>query len=117
MLPTRALGFRCRSWQGGMAVSRRTLRFHCVDSRMGLDSRFARICGRSAERDCVAREVSEGSAILFDSAVWLAFLGSVCRVHLDSAIIRHAVLRSSDGGEALIEKCFPENLARWQSNW
>jgi hypothetical protein len=83
---------------------------------MGLDSLLARICGRGAERDCVAREVSEGSAVLFDSAVWLAFLGSVYRVHLDSSTSRRAVLRTSDGGEALIEKCFPENLPCWQFN-
>jgi hypothetical protein len=84
---------------------------------MGLDSLLACICSRGSECDCLAREVSEGSAILFDSAVWLAFLGSVCRVHLDSSTSRHAVLRTSDGGEALIEKCFPENLAGWQLNW
>jgi hypothetical protein len=84
---------------------------------VGLDSLLACIYSRGSERDRLAREVSEGSTVLFDSTVWLAFLGGVCRAHLDSTIVRYAVLQHLEGGGTLIEKCFSENLPCWKFNW
>jgi hypothetical protein len=83
---------------------------------VGLDSLLA--CNRSSNpgRDFFAREVSEGAAFVFDSALWVAFLGGVCGALLAPATHRQFVLGTLDRGEALIEKCIPQNIARWQPN-
>ncbi len=67
-------------------------------------------------RDFLAREVSEGAAIVLNSAVRVAFLGGVCGARLASALDRQLVFHTLDGGEALIEECIPQNIARWQPN-
>jgi len=77
-----------------------------------LDSRLALNCGRRPRRDFPAREVSEGAAIIFNPEVWVAFLDGLCRARMASAAIRHRLLGTLDGREALIEKCFPKNIAR-----
>jgi hypothetical protein len=79
---------------------------------VGLDSVLARNCSRDSDRDRVAREVSEGAAIVFDCSIWVAFLGGLRGARLASATARQFLLRTLDGEEALIEKCFPENIAR-----
>jgi hypothetical protein len=80
---------------------------------VGLDSVLARNRSRDPDRDFLAREVSEGAAVVLDCSIRVAFLGGLCGAPLASPIIRRRVLRALDGGEALIEKCFPENIARW----
>jgi hypothetical protein len=83
---------------------------------MGLDSFLARVCSRIPGRDFFAREVQEGAAFVFDSAARVAFLGGVRGAPLAPATPCRLVLRTLDGGEALIEKCIPQNIARWQPN-
>jgi hypothetical protein len=78
---------------------------------VGVDSLLARSCSRDPNRDFLTREVSEGTAVVFDCSIWVAFLGGLRGARLASPIIRHPVLRALDGGEALIEKRFPENIA------
>src|SRR5258708_5550524 len=80
----------------------------------GLDSRLAHKCSRDPGCDLFAREVSEGAAIVLDSAVRVAFLGGVCGARLGAFTIDHFVPHNFDCGEALIEKCIPQNIARWQ---
>jgi hypothetical protein len=63
--------------------------------------------------DRLARDVSEGATVLPDSAVRLAFLGGVRGPYLGSCIVRHHHLVSWNREEALIEKCVPQNIARW----
>jgi hypothetical protein len=79
---------------------------------VGLDSRLARNRSRASGRDFPAHEVSEGAAIVFDRSIWVAFLGGLRGARLASATARQFLLRTLDGEEALIEKCFPENIAR-----
>jgi hypothetical protein len=83
---------------------------------MGLDSLLASGRGRIAGRDFFAREVSEGAAFVFDSAARVAFLGSVCGTPLAPDTPCYVVLATLDSGEALIEKCIPQNIAHWQPN-
>jgi hypothetical protein len=78
---------------------------------VGLDSLLARHCGRNPDRDCLAREVLEGTAVLFDSSIWVALLGGLRRAGLASSIDIRLVLASLDGEGALIEESFPENIA------
>jgi hypothetical protein len=80
-----------------------------------MDHLLAHNCRRDSGCDFPAREVREGAEFVLDSAVWLAFLGGLCRVRLATAIDRHPILGTLDGGEALIEKWLPQNFARWQS--
>jgi hypothetical protein len=77
-----------------------------------LDSLLARNCGCDPGRDFLACEVSEGAAVIFNSEVWVAFLGGLCRARMASATAREFLLRALDGEEALIEECLPENIAR-----
>jgi hypothetical protein len=79
---------------------------------VGLDSRLARNRSRASGRDFPAREVSEGAAIVFDCSICVAFLGGLRGARLASTTARQFLLRTLDGEEALIEKCFPENIAR-----
>jgi hypothetical protein len=79
---------------------------------VGLDSLLARVCGCVSERDLFAREVSEGAPVVFDCSIWVAFLGGLRGARLVSSGNRRRVLRTLDGEEALIEKCFPENIER-----
>jgi hypothetical protein len=78
-----------------------------------LDPLLARHYSRVSGGDRLAREVSEGATVLLDSAVRLAFLGGVRRPYLGSCIVWHHHLVSWDREEALIEKCVPQNIARW----
>jgi hypothetical protein len=78
-----------------------------------LASRVALICGRGPGRDFFACEVSESAAILFNSKVWLAFLGGLRRARVGSATGGDFLLYEPGVEEALIEKCFPKNIARW----
>jgi hypothetical protein len=84
---------------------------------MGLDSFLARVCRRIPGRHFLAREVQEGAAFVFDSAVRVAFLGSVCGVPVAPDTPRLVVFPRLDSMEALIEKCIPQNIARWQHDW
>jgi hypothetical protein len=59
----------------------------------------------------VAREVSEGAAFVFDSALGLALLGGIRRVHLAAVADRQLVLQAADGGETLIARSVPQNIA------
>jgi hypothetical protein len=81
---------------------------------MGLDSLLAGGRGRIAGRDFFAREVSEGAAFVFDSAARVALLGRVCGAPLAADTPCHDVLATLDSGEALIEECIPQNIARRQ---
>jgi len=63
-------------------------------------------CNRDSHCDLFAREVSEGAAVVLDSAVWLAFLGGLRRHCLGSATIRFRILRNTLGGEALMKGAF-----------
>jgi hypothetical protein len=83
---------------------------------VGLDSLLARDCSSDPDRDFFAREVSEGAAFVLNCTVRVAFLGGVCGARLASAIARQLDLHTLDGGEALIEKCIPQNIARWKPN-
>jgi len=96
-----------------MAGSRCALRFHCIDSRVGLDFHLARNCSRNSDRDHLAPEVSEGAGVVLDSAVRVAFLGGLRGSCLGSAFIRRPSVGSLDRKDALIEKCIPQNIARW----
>jgi hypothetical protein len=78
---------------------------------VGLDSVLARNCSRDSGRDRIAREVSEGAAIVFDCPIWVAFLGGLPGAPVASAGDRQFLLRTLDGEEALIEKCFPKNIS------
>jgi len=69
---------------------------------MGLDSFLARDRGGDSQRDHLTCEVPESAAVLFDSAVGLAFLGGLCRASMGSCVIRFLILCSPDGKEALI---------------
>jgi hypothetical protein len=80
---------------------------------VGLDSLLARNCSRDPDRDRLACEVSEGDAVIFNSEVWVAFLGGLCRARMASATAREFLLHALDVEEALIEECLPENFARW----
>jgi hypothetical protein len=84
---------------------------------VGVDHFLAHNCSCASGCDFLACEVSEGAAFVLDSTVWVAFLGGLCRVHLATAVDRHPILRTLDGGEALIGECIPQNIARRQLNW
>jgi hypothetical protein len=84
---------------------------------VGLDSLLAGDRSRNPGRDFFAREVQEGAAFVFDSAARMAFLGGICGAPLAPATPRQLVLDTLDGGEALIEKCIPQNIACWQPDW
>jgi hypothetical protein len=85
---------------------------------MGLDFVLANDYRRASDCDFFAREVPEGAAVVFDSSIWMAFLGGLCGNSLASTIVLHDLPGGSDGGEALIEKCFPEDIAGAQhSRW
>jgi hypothetical protein len=79
---------------------------------VGLDFVLARNCRRDSDRDRVARKVPEGAAIVFNCSSWVAFLGGLRGARLASATARQFLLGTLDGEEALIERCFPENIAR-----
>jgi len=49
---------------------------------MGLDSHLADNHPGAAHIDLPACEISEGAAIIFNTAFWVAFLGSLCGVPL-----------------------------------
>jgi hypothetical protein len=97
-----------------MAAARRALRFHCGDDRVDLDSLLAHDRSRNPCRDFLAREVQKGAAFIFDSSARVAFLGGVRGAFLAPATPYRLVSRTLDGEEALIEKCIPQNIARWQ---
>jgi hypothetical protein len=78
---------------------------------VGLDSLLARHCGRDPDRDFLAREVSESTAVVFDSSIWMALLGGLRRAGLASSIVTCLDLHSLDDEESLIEEPFPENIA------
>jgi hypothetical protein len=82
-----------------------------------LDPLLARNCSRDPDRDFLACEISESASFVLDCAAWVAFLGGVCGARLASAIARQLDFRTVDGGEALIEKYIPQNIARWQPKW
>jgi len=84
---------------------------------VGLDHTLAHNCSRDSGCDFLAREVSEGAAVVLDTAVWMAFLERVCRARLAPAVVSQLDFRRLDGEEALIEKCIPKNIARRQLNW
>jgi hypothetical protein len=85
---------------------------------MGLDFVLANDYRRDSVCDFLAREVPEGAAVVFDSSIRVAFLGGLRGVRLASSIVCHPVPGKSDVGEALIEKCFPQNIAGSQhSRW
>lgn len=79
---------------------------------MGLDSLLAGNCSGDSDIDHLAREVSEGAAFLFDSAVWVAFLGGVCRPGLAATLVCRRDAGTLDSGRALIEQCIPQNIGR-----
>jgi hypothetical protein len=79
---------------------------------VGLDSVLASNYSRDSDRDRVAREVSEGAAIVSGCPIRMAFLGGLRGARLASATARQFLLCTLDGKEALIERCFPENIAR-----
>jgi hypothetical protein len=81
-----------------------------------VDSLLAGDRSRNPDRDFFTREVQEGAAIVFDSAARVAFLGGICGTPLAPATSRQLVLSTLDEGEALIEKCIPQNIACWQPN-
>lgn len=72
---------------------------------MGLDSFLADDCGRDPGGDFPAREVSKGTAFVFNSARRLALLDSICRAQLGSAIDRLCYLPTSHV-EALLKSAF-----------
>src|SRR5262249_6186251 len=111
VLRARARRFWSRSYQGGMAVPRRTLRFDCGDCRLGLDPLLAVNYRRNSGGDLLACEVSESTAVVLDSAGGVAFFGGLCRPCLGSLFSLHLVFRGSGSGEALIENRFPQNIA------
>jgi hypothetical protein len=76
-----------------------------------LDSLLAGNCSRDPDRDLLAPEVSEGPPVVLDCSIWVAFLGGLSGARLASTTDRQFLLRTLDGEEALIEKCFPENIA------
>src|SRR5579864_9491092 len=82
---------------------------------MVLDFLLAHVCSGAASCDFLTREVSEGAAFVFNSAVGVAFLGGLCRARVAPAAARclnsYTVL---DHGEALSAKRVPQNIARWQ---
>src|SRR5262249_25284969 len=88
----------------------------CTDCGVGLDSVLAYDSRCASHCDCVARKVSEGTAFIVDSTPWVAFLGGLFGPRLASRIARDRVLVPFHR-EALVEECFPENIARWQSGW
>jgi hypothetical protein len=79
---------------------------------VGLDSLLARDRSCDPGGDLLAREASEGAAEVLNCAVGLAFLGGVCGAGMAPAIARERDLRRTDGEEALIEKCIPQNIGR-----
>lgn len=79
-----------------------------------MDSVLARDCGGDSQRNHLTREIPEGAAVLFDSAVRLAFLGGLRRASMGSSANRLLVVRDSYGKEALIARCIPKDIARWQ---
>src|SRR5215475_4878964 len=98
-----------------MAASRCALRFDCFDRRMGMDSVLANDCRRASYCNCVACKVSEGAALIVDSAVWMAFLDGVRGPCLASGIARRGVLAWFER-EAVIEERLSENIGRSQSS-
>ena len=82
---------------------------------MGLDFILAHICGRTSGRDFPARKVSEGAAIVLDSAFRVAFLGVLLRTDLVSDSYYHRILCAAYGQETLIEQDLPQNIERSQS--
>jgi hypothetical protein len=72
-----------------------------------LDPFLAHDYSRAASRHLVACEVSEGTAIVFDCSIRVAFLGGLRGTSLASRAVRDPVLDTLDGGETLIEECFP----------
>src|SRR5581483_3402511 len=97
-----------------MALPRCPLRFHRIDGWVGLDPLLAHDSGCDPDCDHLAREISEGPAVVFNSALWVAFLGGLCRTPMASTPARQFLLINLDVEEALIEQSFPENIARWQ---
>jgi hypothetical protein len=85
---------------------------------MGLDFVLADDYCRDSDCDFLAREVPEGAAVVFDSPIRVAFLGGLRRHPLASTIVLHDLPGRPDGGEALIEECFPQDIACAQhSRW
>jgi hypothetical protein len=82
-----------------------------------LDPFLAGDCSGDPDSDLLAREVSEGATLVRNSAVRVAILGGVCRALVAPARHRHSDIGPLDRGEALIEKCIPQNIARWQPDW
>src|SRR5215467_15616847 len=85
-----------------MAASRCTLRFDRGGTRVGLDCldlglASARLSGSHC--DFFAHKVSKGAAILFNSSIGVALLGSLCGVCLSSTTSHLLYLH---GQEALI---------------
>jgi hypothetical protein len=67
-----------------------------------LDYLLAGDCGCASSRDFPAREVSESAAFVSDSAVGVAFLGSLRGVRLDPAANHQRdIYTTVDCGEAL----------------
>jgi hypothetical protein len=83
---------------------------------VGLDSLLApdRSCDPSS--NFFAREVQESAAFVLDPAVRVAFLGGVRGADLAAANYRQFDFCRPVVREALIAKCIPQNIARWQSN-
>jgi hypothetical protein len=67
-----------------------------------LDSLLARNCSCDPDRDHLAREVSQGAALVFDCPIRVAFLGGLHGDHLGTDIAWHLVPRNPDDREALI---------------
>jgi hypothetical protein len=67
-----------------------------------MDSLLASNGSRDSHRDRLARKVSQGAALVFDSPIGVAFLGGVRGDDLGSIVICHFVPRNPDDGEALI---------------
>jgi len=59
---------------------------------MGLDSLLADDHRGDPDRDCVAREVPQGSTLVLDSATWVAFLDGICGFDLAPGIALRLVL-------------------------
>src|SRR5438128_9264639 len=99
-----------------MAASRCTLCVGSADRGVGLDSVLADDCRSDSNRNYIARKVSEGTAFIVDSAVWMAFLDGLCGPRLASGIARDRVLVSFHR-EAVIGERFSENITRRQPDW
>src|SRR6185312_5786221 len=100
-----------------MEIPRCALRFHCRDTRVGMDPLLARVFGRGPDRDCLTCEVSEGTSRLRDSAFRVAFLDGLRGTALGSSVTDNLVDCSLVRREALSGRHVPQDIACWQSGW